>query len=181
MAFGAKSSSTAGAERPLAFEERPEFGRKGARGALAAQDVERAVLRGGHQPRGRIFRHAAEFPHLERAAEGVLHDVFCQREVVDSEDARQRGDHAPGFAAEQMIAGLHHMFIFMTGRTSTRAFDLEDGAALGKLDGLIEVAGFDQRVAADDVLGLGKGAVGDGLLLALHQLAGTFEGLAQVL
>ena len=54
-----------------------------------------------------------------------MHDVFCQREVVDSEDARQRGDDAPGFAAEEMVAELFaHMFrrahyIFMTGRTST--------------------------------------------------------------
>ena len=62
---------------------------------------------------------SAEFPHLKRAAEGVLHDVFRQREVVDSKDARQRGNYAPRFAPKQMIAGIYHMFIFMTGRTST--------------------------------------------------------------
>ena len=31
----------------------------------------------------------------------------------------KRGDHAPRFAPKQMIVGLYHMFIFMTGRTST--------------------------------------------------------------
>ena len=108
-----------GGERPFAFEQLPQLWREGARGALAPQDVERAVLCGGHEPRGGVFRHSAEFPHLKRTAEGVLHDVFRQREVVDSKDARQRGDYAPRFAPEEMIAGIYHMFIFMTGRTST--------------------------------------------------------------
>jgi hypothetical protein len=40
------------------------------------------------------------FPHLERSAEGILHDVFCQREVMNSEDARKRGNHAARFAPE---------------------------------------------------------------------------------
>ena len=90
-------------ERPFALEQPPQFRRERARRALAPQNVERAVLRRGHEPRGRVLRHAAEFPHFQRAAEGVLHDVFRQREVVDSEDARQRGDHAPRFAPEKMI------------------------------------------------------------------------------
>ena len=119
IAFGAEKLLDGGDDGPLAFEQAPEFGREGARGALAAQHVERAVFRGGHQPGGWVLRHAAEFPDLQRAAEGVLDDVFRQREVVDSEDARQSGDHPPGFAAEQVIARLHHMFICMIGRTST--------------------------------------------------------------
>ncbi len=48
-----------------------------------------------------------------------MNDVFRQREVVDSEDVRQRGYHAPRLAPEQMLVQLHHMFSFMTGRTST--------------------------------------------------------------
>jgi len=108
-----------GGEGPLAFEQLPQLWRESARGALAPQDVESAVLCGGHEPCGRVLRQSAEFTHLERAAEGVLHDVFRQREVVNSKDARQRGDHARRFAPKKMIAGLYHMFIFMTGRTST--------------------------------------------------------------
>jgi hypothetical protein len=53
------------------------------------------------------------------AGQGVLHHVFRQCEVLDSKDARQRGDHAPRFAPKQMVAGIYHMFSFMTGRTST--------------------------------------------------------------
>ena len=40
------------------------------------------------------------FPNLERAAEGVFHHVFCQREVADAEDPGRGRDHAPGFVPE---------------------------------------------------------------------------------
>src|SRR5437588_5578590 len=117
-------------ERPLAFEQTAELGGKGARRALAPQEVERAVFCRGHQPSRGILGNAAEFPDLERAAEGVLHDVFCQREVVHPEDARERGDHAPGFAPKEMIAGFHHMFICKTGRTSTAPSNSKIGQPL---------------------------------------------------
>ena len=117
-------------ERPFAFKQAAEFGREGARGALAAEDVERAVFRRGHEPRRGVLGHASEFPDLERAAEGVLHDVFCQREVMDSEDARKRGDHAPRFAPKEMVAGFHHMFICKTGRTSTAPSNSKIGQPL---------------------------------------------------
>jgi len=55
---------------------------------------------------------------LERIGQEPL-DIFCQREVVDTEYPRQRGDHASRLAPEEMVARLHHMFNFMTGRTST--------------------------------------------------------------
>jgi len=60
-----------------------------------------------------------EFPNLERAAEGVLHDVLRQREVVHSEDARECGDHPARLTPKEMITDSHYMFIFMIGRTST--------------------------------------------------------------
>ena len=47
-----------------------------------------------------------------------------------------------------------------------RTFNLKDRAALGKLHPLVQITGFDQRVAADNVLGLGKRPVGHCLLLA---------------
>jgi hypothetical protein len=56
---------------------------------------------------------------IERPAEGVLYDVLCQGEVVDSEDPRQHGAHASRFAQKKMIARLDHVLIFMIGRTST--------------------------------------------------------------
>ena len=88
-------------------------------GALAPQRVERTVLRGSHEPRRGIVRHAPKRPHLEGAAEGVLHDVFRQRQVLDAEDARQRGDQPPRFPPEQMLVQLGHMPVCSTGRTST--------------------------------------------------------------
>ena len=53
-----------------------------------------------------VFRNAARLPHLERAAEGVLYNVFCQREVVHAEDARERGDHPSRLMSEQMVVEL---------------------------------------------------------------------------
>ena len=88
---------------PLRFEQARELRREGARGALAANDVERAIARGGHEPRRGIRRRAAEFPDVERAGEGVLHDVLRQREIVRPEQPRERGGHASGFVAEQML------------------------------------------------------------------------------
>src|SRR4030095_9235365 len=62
-----------------------------------------------------------------------------------------------------------------------RTVNLEDRAALGSLHRLVQVTGLDQRVAADNILGLGKRPICHCLLLAFHQLAGMFEGLAWVL
>ena len=71
------------------------------------------------RPGGGVFWHALEFPNLQRTAEGVLDDVLRQRQVVNTEHARERGDHAPRLTPKEVIARLHHMFNFMTGRTST--------------------------------------------------------------
>ena len=48
-------------------------------------------------------------PDLERAAERVLHDVFGEGEVVDPENPAQGRDHAPRFAAEEMLADVHQI------------------------------------------------------------------------
>src|SRR5437899_261116 len=103
----------------VGLEQPAQLRRERACRALAPQYVDGAMLRGGHEPCGRIVRHPAKRPHLQRAAEGVLRHVFCQREVLDTEDARQRGDDPPRLSPEQMLVQLHHMPVFRTGRTST--------------------------------------------------------------
>ena len=117
--LGGEKLLDGGGQRPFAFQQAAQFGRESAGRALASQDVERTVFRGHHQPGRGILGHAAELPDLECAAESVLHHVFRQRQVVDSEDARERGHHAPRFMPEEMIARLHHIFMILTGRTST--------------------------------------------------------------
>src|ERR1700751_4314508 len=77
------------------------------------------MLRGRHEPGGGVFRHAAILPDLERAAEGVLDDVFCQREVMDTEHAGQRGHHPPRLPPEQILVQPHYIPVFRIGRTST--------------------------------------------------------------
>jgi len=43
---------------------------------------------------------------LQSSAEGVLHDILRQREVVNSEHASQGGDHPPRLASEEMLEGF---------------------------------------------------------------------------
>src|SRR5688572_4373627 len=117
--LGLEQAVEGGTDGPLALEQLADLGGERARGALAAQDVERAILGGGHQPRRGVVGHSAELPDLERAAEGVLHDVLRQREVVHSEHAGERGDHAPRFTPEQVFVERHGHYIFMIERTST--------------------------------------------------------------
>jgi hypothetical protein len=100
----ANASSTAGASVHSDSSARVS---SGARRPLASDDVERAVLRHRHQPGAGIVRNAAHLPHFQRAAEGVLHDVFCQREVVHTKDARERRHKATGLAAKEVLAQFH--------------------------------------------------------------------------
>src|SRR5262249_61731965 len=97
----------------------PHLRRKGARRAPPPQDIDGAVLGRCHEPRRRVLGHTSELPHFQRPAEGVLYNVLCQCQVVDPEDAHQRGYHAPRFAPEELIAEFHYVLNFMTGRTST--------------------------------------------------------------
>ena len=94
-------------DRPLGFEQPPYLGREGACRPLAPEDVECPVLRRRHEPRRRVFRNAANPPHLQRSAEGVLYDVFCERQIVHAEDSRERDDHAPRLAPEEMLVQVH--------------------------------------------------------------------------
>src|SRR5579862_6359083 len=98
-------------ERPLRFEQAPIFGCERSRGSLATQYVDRAVARGAHQPCRWVLRHAALLPDFQSAAEGVLNDVFCQLQIVQPEDARERGDHASRLTAEKMVALLHATYL----------------------------------------------------------------------
>src|SRR6516162_3128065 len=62
-----------------------------------------------------------------------------------------------------------------------RTPDLKDGAALGELDGVGEIFRLDQAEAANEILGLGVGTVGDDLLVALDHHAGAFQRMSELL
>ncbi len=85
--------------RPFAQHVALEFRAERARGTLAAQGVEGAVLGGHHQPGLRIRRHAAVGPHLHRATKRFLGDVLGQGQVVRAEYSRQRCHEAPPFVS----------------------------------------------------------------------------------
>src|SRR5213593_264971 len=118
MACAANSSSTAGGRASSDPSNRPSSGAK-VRTVRSRRSTSRARCFAVAMSHAEGFSGTPELPHLQRAAEGVLHHVFCQREVFDAEDARQRGDHSPRFPPEEMLVQLHHMLVFRTGRTST--------------------------------------------------------------
>jgi hypothetical protein len=63
----------------LAIEER-----------TAADQIDRAMLRRGHQPRARIRWNARRRPLFERGYKRVVRKIFCGADVV--RDARESGD-----------------------------------------------------------------------------------------
>ena len=94
-------------KRPFALEQPSQFGRKSICGALAAQDVERAVTRRRHEPGRGIIGRAAHTPHFQGAAKSVLHHIFRQREVVNAEYPRQCGNQASRLVPEEMLVDVH--------------------------------------------------------------------------
>src|SRR5258708_12609202 len=59
----------------------------------AADHIDRAMLRGPHQPGARSFWNARHRPLLERRHQGILRELLGRSDVVD--DANQPGDE-PG-------------------------------------------------------------------------------------
>src|SRR5215472_18728402 len=66
-----------------------------------------------------MLRDAPKRPHFHRARESVLNNVLREREVVDTENARQGCEQPAGFATEKMFVGYHQIYICRIGRTST--------------------------------------------------------------
>jgi hypothetical protein len=58
------------------------------------------------------------------AAEGVLHHVFCQRQVVHAEDSRERGDHAARLAPEEVFAEVRRLACRHLGRSRVAKHDV---------------------------------------------------------
>ena len=76
-----------------AIHQADDFGFLVAENFLAADDVEREVAGGAHDPGGGILRHAVERPGLQRAGERFLDHVFGEGEMFDAENPGQDGHH----------------------------------------------------------------------------------------
>lgn len=75
------------------------------------QMIERAALRGRHQPCARIVRHAAARPVLERRDERVLRELFGHADVAhEPRDVRDdsRGLDPPDGIDRTVNGGVHH-------------------------------------------------------------------------
>jgi hypothetical protein len=60
---------------------------------IPAQEIDRTMLRGGHEPGARVVRHARLRPLLERGDESILCEFFGNADIAD--DPRETGDE-PG-------------------------------------------------------------------------------------
>jgi hypothetical protein len=85
--------------------ERAQFGLQGAAparpAALGPDPVERAVARGGDDPRRRVVRQPVPRPALERDEERVLDGLLGAVEVA--EDVGENGDRPARLAPEQAV------------------------------------------------------------------------------
>ena len=70
---------------------------------VAAQQVDGAVLGGGHEPRAGVLRHAGRGPLFECGDQRVLGQLFGDADIAH--DARQSGDDARGLHAPHGVDG----------------------------------------------------------------------------
>ena len=105
MVVSSTSSSTASAHVEQAGLRRER--------AIAADAVDRAVARGGHEPRARVGGRAVARPALGGDRERLLRGILGELEVA--EEADQRGEDAAPLVAEGLLEDRYHSAI---GRTS---------------------------------------------------------------
>src|SRR2546423_6887348 len=74
--------------------------------------VDRAMLRGGHEPGSRVIWNARLWPPLECGEEGVLREIFSQSNVAD--DSRQTSDEPrrldPPDGIDRLVSIRHYRF-----------------------------------------------------------------------
>ena len=97
--------------------------------AIAADAVDRAVARGGHQPGARVRRRSVSRPALGGDRERLLGGFLGEVEVA--EEADQAGEDAAPLLTEDLLEDGYHSAI---GRTSTappmRAAGMRDASSI---------------------------------------------------
>ena len=68
---------------------------------VAAKEIDRAMLRRGHQPGARIVRNAGVGPSLEGDNESVLRELLSQTNIAN--DAREAGDESDGLDSPDSV------------------------------------------------------------------------------
>jgi len=96
-----------GRYRPFAQHVAVQLRSERARGALAAQNVEGAVLGRHHEPGLRIRWHSAVAPHLHGTTKRLLGNVLRQGQVVRAEYPSQGRHQTAPLVPEQVLADFH--------------------------------------------------------------------------
>ena len=158
----------------------------------AAQMIDRAPLGGRHQPRARVFRNAGLRPVFERGQQGILRQILGQRHVA--QHPRQAGDQPglldpPDGEDRAMGVGGRHgrRLALLTWRRPSSQLPVNPANARtsqvpsqpgirsmwscmnsrAKARASVLVPEFEDRVAADHLLGLDERAVDDAELPVL--------------
>ena len=97
--------------------------------AIAADPVDRAVARGGHEPRSRVRRHPLAGPALRSGRERLLGGFLGEVEVA--EEADQGGEDAAPLLAEDLLEDPQ---LSLSGRISiappSRAAGIRDASSI---------------------------------------------------
>ena len=118
IAFAVKSSSTTGTSVHSLSRSLPSSGAK-ACAVRSRRNTSSARFFAVAISQAEGFWGTPRRRQTSNARQKASCTTSCQREVVNTENARQRGDHAPRLASEEMVTGLHYMLSCWTGRTST--------------------------------------------------------------
>ena len=72
-----------------------------------------------------------------------MHDVFCKRQVVDTEDARQHRHHTAGLMPEKRVREFHLHVDDLDRSNFNRAANFENRTGFGELHGVIQIPSLD--------------------------------------
>src|SRR5215831_12860358 len=175
----AKHLSNDRTARPFTLKQPAQLRLVSARGPLSAQNIERAILGGGHQPCGRILRHTSVGPHFGSPAEGVLNDIFCERDIMEPEDPREYSDHAARLPPKEMFRQFHLHLQLLDWPDFHRTTDFQDRTTLREFSSVSQIGRLNNDVAADHVFGFRvRPVVND---VPPHDFAGSLQWMSGIL
>src|SRR5581483_5559932 len=99
---------------------------------------------------------------------------------MNTEDARQRGDHAPRFVPKEMLRWLHLHVEDLDRTYFDRTSDFENRTPLRKFYSLGEIGSRDHRVTANDILGLCIRTIPDYFPPTINYLPGGLQRMSGI-
>src|SRR5262249_29580761 len=149
----AKHLSNDRSARPFTLKQPAQLRLVIARGPLSAQNIERAILGGGHQPCCRSLRATTVGPHLGSPEEEVRMEVFTVHYIMKPEVPLEYTYHAARLPPKEMFRQFHLHLQLLDWPDFHRTTDFQDRTTLRELSSVSQIGRLDNDVAADHVLG----------------------------